>query len=475
MSRYRTASRAVSGRVRRRLAGLRRLAPRTPDFQEPYEGPLIRNRRFLALWAAQGIAQTSNTALQFVLLILILEKTDSSIAGSGLIISMAAPAVVFGLVSGVLVDRWDKRNVMLLTSALRAVLTVLLVIGDVSVASIYAIAFLTATMGQFFLPAAMASVPSVVSRRQLLAANSAFQVSITVAQLVGMVVLAPLMLKAFGFTASYIVAGVLILTTVPMIARLPALPPEVGFSSERWRDRLGAVPAELHAAWRTVRADRLTTLALVQLSGGGMLLFLFALLVPRFVKDILEIDADNSVFVFWPIGVGALLAIRMLPWLGRRYSSTGIVTVALFALTVIMFAFGGINFFVDFLQERQPFGILGPDQVGGVSLLVFITLLFAFPMGIAYGLVNAPAQTELHLRAPPSMRGRVFAAQLMLANAVSMIVLLVIGGTADAIGIEIVLFMVAGIVLFLALLSVHMRRAAVAEAAEAAPTDGASA
>ena len=67
------------------------------------------------------------------------------------------------------------------------------------------------------------------------------------------------------------------------------------------------------------------------------------------------------------------------------------------------------------------------------------------------------------------MRGRIFAAQLMLANGVSMVVLLAVGGIADAIGIERVLFVVAGITLFLALVSVQMRRLAARQTAPPAP------
>ena len=38
-------------------------------------------------------------------------------------------------------------------------------------------------------------------------------------------------------------------------------------------------------------------------------------------------------------------------------------------------------------------------------------MLFAGPLGLTYAMVNAPAQTVLHERAPPEMRGRVFGAQ----------------------------------------------------------------
>lgn len=434
---------------------------------EPADGeeiPLFRNRNFVALWAAQGLSQTINTGLQFVLLILIVERFESSIAGSGLIIAMAAPPVVFGLISGIVVDRFDKRTVLVVTNAVRGVVTTLLIFADVSVASIYAVAFVTATMGQFYLPAASATVPSFVPHRQLLAANSVFQLTTVTAQLLGMVMVAPLMLKLFGFDASYLVAGFALLSTVPMLMLLPRLHPDRTFDSESWRHRARTVPGELRDAWTMIRADRITTLAMLQLSTGGMLLFMFALLVPRFVKDVLEKNPDDSVFIFWPVGLGAILALRLLTVLGRRYSPTGIVTVGLFGLAAAIAAMGAVDFLVDFLQDEQPWGRLGPDQVLGESLLVVVVIILAFPMGIAYALVNAPAQTVLHERAPADMRGRVFSAQLMLANAISMFALLFIGALTDAMGVAAVLFVVGVATLAMAFFSVYMRRLAHGEA-----------
>ena len=362
---------------------------------------LLRNHDFVALWFAQGFSLVVNTALQFVLLILIVEKTGSSIAGSGLIIFLAAPPVVFGPISGIVVDRIDKRRVLMVTNVVRGVATLLLLVGDVSVASIYAVAFVTATMGQFNLPAAQAAVPAFVPRAQYLSANSLFQLTTAVGQLLGMVLVAPLMLKLLGFDASYIVGGVLILVTVPVLARLPALPPTAERVGDTWRGRLRAVPRDLRDTWEVVRGDRLTQLAMLQLSVGGMLLFMFALLVPRFVVDVLQRPPDDSVFVFWPVGLGALLALRALPVLGRRYSPTGIVTVGLLGLTVSIGAFGAINFLVDAL-ESTPVGL---DNVEGDVLFIAVTLVLAFPMGITYAMVNAPAQTVLHERAPAALRG----------------------------------------------------------------------
>jgi len=85
-------------------------------------------------------------------------------------------------------------------------------------------------------------------------------------------------------------------------------------------------------------------------------------------------------------------------------------------------------------------------------------MLFAGPLGLAYAMVNAPAQTVLHERAPPEMRGRVFGAQLALASLVAIIPLLLVGAVVDLYGVSIVLLMIAAVVAVAAAVSVLLTR-----------------
>jgi hypothetical protein len=68
-------------------------------------------------------------------------------------------------------------------------------------------------------------------------------------------------------------------------------------------------------------------------------------------------------------------------------------------------------------------------------------------------LLNAPAQTVLHERAPPEMRGRIFATQVVSANFISLMPLLVIGAVTDWLNVPVVLLLVAAWVLGMALVS----------------------
>jgi MFS family permease len=82
-----------------------------------------------------------------------------------------------------------------------------------------------------------------------------------------------------------------------------------------------------------------------------------------------------------------------------------------------------------------------------------LVMLFAGPMGFFYSLLNAPAQTVLHERAPPEMRGRIFATQVISANFISLLPLLVIGAITDLVKVPLVLFMLGVSLLSLAALS----------------------
>jgi MFS family permease len=96
---------------------------------------------------------------------------------------------------------------------------------------------------------------------------------------------------------------------------------------------------------------------------------------------------------------------------------------------------------------------LNPTRFLRVSILQFLVMCFAAPMGFFYAMLNVPAQTILHERAPPEMRGRIFATQVVSANFISLIPLLLIGAITDLLNITVVLAMLAVVVMGLAVIS----------------------
>src|SRR5689334_22907494 len=82
----------------------------------------LRQRNFALLWFAGLISVAGNWMLRIALPIVVLQMTGSVAAISGVVMATVAPTLLFGLVAGVFVDRWDRRWVMVVASLLQGVL-----------------------------------------------------------------------------------------------------------------------------------------------------------------------------------------------------------------------------------------------------------------------------------------------------------------------------------------------------------------
>ncbi len=420
------------------------------------ERAVLSNRRFRSLWLAQLLSQIAQNAILFTLLIVVLTKTNSTTDTSILVLSYVVPSLLFGMVGGVLVDRWRKRDILIATNAFRSLAAIAFLLSKDHVEAIFAVNIVFSAVGQFFATAEVATVPSLVPKNQLMAANSLVSLAWTGAQFIGMVFIAPIFLKTFGVDALFLVTA---LSFVAASVLTRSLPKDVGAhqAGEAVEPRAPqAAPRELAKALRLLRSDPASCLAMAQLTLSSSLVLLFAVLVPRFMQEVLDVRPDDAVYVFAPTGVGAILGLRLLPWLAQRIGKDRLVAFGLIGLAVCLVAMGLVQNMAAALQRTEDLNPFGAERLGGLSLLVALTMIVAGPLGLAYAMVNAPAQTVLHERAPPEMRGRVFGAQLALASLAAIIPLLLVGAVADIYGVSFVLFAIAVVVAALAALSLHV-------------------
>ena len=127
-------------------------------------GGIFRNRAFLALWAAQILSQVAANATTFALIVLVSELTKSNTSSSILILLAILPAVLFGVAAGVVVDRTDRKRVLVVTNALRALAMLPLLVFGESVSTAYVVNFLVAGITVFFVPAEAETIPAIAPR-----------------------------------------------------------------------------------------------------------------------------------------------------------------------------------------------------------------------------------------------------------------------------------------------------------------------
>ncbi|HET9477218.1 MAG TPA: MFS transporter, partial [Dehalococcoidia bacterium] len=172
---------------------------------------LLSDKNFASLWLSQGIAQTASNAMLFSLLVVILSITGSSVHTSLLVLSFTLPSIPMGIVVGVVLDRVRKDSVLVVTNLARAGFCVLFFFFHGNEWVIYGISLGFATAGLFFNPAVVSLIPSLVSRERLVSANSLYNFTLTGSQLVGIVFLAPTILKLLHADGMFIAAAVLFL------------------------------------------------------------------------------------------------------------------------------------------------------------------------------------------------------------------------------------------------------------------------
>jgi MFS family permease len=429
-----------------------------PRSRPPKTRPVLTNRSFLLLWLAQLISQSAQNAILFTLLVIVTKLTKGSTFTSVLVLSFVVPSVVFGIFSGVVVDLWSKRLLLIYTNVARMLLAVCFLLARDHVSLLILISIFFATSSQFFGTTDAVTVPSVVPKEQLMAANSMFSMAVTGSQLLGMIILAPILLPTvgeawlFAITTAMFAASVVCAVLMPPIADDDDAPdrsmPTLG--------ELRAAAGDYMHTLRTLSKDAVSTLALIHYATGSSLVLLFAVLVPRYMQAILKISPDKAVTIFAPVGVGAILGLRALPMIAARFGKNRTVIIGMVGLSLSVVAIGAVDPIARLLKTTEDFNPFGSDRAGGLSILVLLTMAFAGPMGFAYALVNAPAQTVLHERAPAEMRGRVFAAQVVLANAVGILPLIAAGSIADIYGVSPVLFAIAAVMATIAGVSIYL-------------------
>jgi MFS family permease len=411
--------------------------------------PVLQNRAFLRLWMAQISSQTAQNVIWWALFIQTAAITDRSPLGIGATILMVQlPTILFAGLSGVLVDRFSKRSILISSNAVRALGCLGYLVFANNLGMLLGITFFVSVINQPFQPAETATIPILVEEQQLLAANALFQLTFMGSQVVGYALGVPLV-GLIGSRETFIVGIVALVFAAVVLVPLPAV--------TRMR-RLSTAESVQHAALqmlremaevvRVVTRDLQLTVALVQLSLAPAVLLVLAELGPRYVQDLLDMGQTNAmILLIAPAGAGLGIGLFLIDRLGERMPKGRVATIALMAIGLAIAALGVAPNVSGFLFSSMHLG----RQLGASLITVPISLV----LGLATALLNAPAQTIVQQRADDHLRGRVLAVQQALAAAVTIPPLLAVALVGQLLSVSETLLIVAAVLVVAALASAH--------------------
>jgi MFS family permease len=243
--------------------------------ETPLHRPLSRNANFVLLVGGQFVSQIGDRLAMVAFPWLVYTTTRSALSTGVVLALFTLPYVLFGAFAGGVLDRVDKRAVMVAADIARGGLVLAVPVAAAhSMATVFVLAFLTACATVFFDPGLMALLPDVVSDPDLMRANSVLAASAHVTEIVGY--------SAAGFIVFYLSTGttfmvdaatfgVSALTLLAMtLKRPPEAGEEAGAGGGASRPRLSPETREGMAfLWRHVGLRDNTILTLAVVAGVG--------------------------------------------------------------------------------------------------------------------------------------------------------------------------------------------------------------
>ncbi|NQT97096.1 MAG: MFS transporter [Candidatus Marinimicrobia bacterium] len=150
---------------------------------------LPERKNIFLIWLAQLISSAGDAIYQIALIWLVLDITGSNTITGLVVLSAYLPAMLFGLMAGVMADRYNRIRLMLLSNFSQAftviLIPVLLSLGYENVYLVGILAFVRSSFGTIFPPALNAFIPTIVPANYLVRVNSLLATSAQLAYLIG--------------------------------------------------------------------------------------------------------------------------------------------------------------------------------------------------------------------------------------------------------------------------------------------------
>ncbi|MDR7518770.1 MAG: MFS transporter, partial [Armatimonadota bacterium] len=394
---------------------------------------LMRHRNYAWLWSAQLVSLIGDRFHWVAISLWVFAETGSALSVSYAIMALLIAPALVGFYAGVLVDRVDRRRIMVAADLVRAGLVAAIPwLMEQGIGWVYLDLFLISSASAFFRPAMFAAIPQSVPKARLLQANAFFASMDSSTEVFGPA-LAGLVVASLGYAAAMYVDAASYLISAAFIAMLrldrvgpsgaetarlsgSAAAPVMGSQGVVLPARAylsavaqqGGIVGSLREGLRYIRGDRIQVALVALLVGGFWVAGLNSLQTPL-AKGVLGVT-DRQFGWFQSVwGMGFIAASLLLAWYGGRFPKGQAIVFGYLLWAVAAGAVG--------LSPNYGMLIVSGFWVGFANMLVFVNVA-----------------TLMMEHTPEDMMGRVVTARQILVALIRVAALLGFGALADLFG-----------------------------------------
>lgn len=407
---------------------------------------ILASRDFRRLWYAQFVSGVGDWLVIGFLMPLVTKLSGgSSFAVAGILIAKIVPALVLSSFTGVLVDRFDRRRVMIVADLVRALLALSLVFTD-SLAIIYLAVLLMETASLFFWPARNAFIPHLVDEEDITSANGLAYTTQQASMLIGLT------------AAAGILAGFEAAVRAVMAANLPIVDQLVGLAAPALLGpRAGVVLDTFTFLFSAAMIWSIGVKAAAPKRGGELDLALIGRDVVesfRFLAAHRELRGLLVTIGLAILGGGAIIPVGttfvqenltgQLPF-ADRFEQLQQLTATPTTFMLVAMATGMVvgALVVPRVEQRVRLQLLFAGSVGafGASLLGFASVdtywvasIFGALAGTCIATVTVAGNSYVIRTTADELRGRVFTALESVVRVALLLSMIVMAPLADVIG-----------------------------------------
>lgn len=400
---------------------------------------------FSYLLISEFFSQFAMNLLNFILLIVVFQLSGSNIAVAGVVLSFTIPSIVFGILAGVYVDRWNKKNVLVYTNVLRALAALPLIFISSELFIIYVLSFLISLITQFFIPAETPIIPLLVPKKNLITANAFFSMGIFGSIIIAYALSGPLLLF-FGKTNVFILITILFVFSAFFAFLIKLRIPKQNL------DLKINIFEEIKDAFAFMAAKDKIYHSIFLLTLLQTLILVIAVIGPSYAEDILRIDVEKFPALFvTPAVIGMSIGAVLIGNFWHKRSKQALAKIGLLVIGFVMllFPYGYIfssKEIVDKVNDNLPSFMI----INDIHLMIFLAVI----IGFAFSLVFIPTNTLIQEETTDRQRGKIYGSMNALVGIVSLIPVLGAGALADLIGVSRVITLIGISVILIALLRI---------------------
>ncbi|MBI2103771.1 MFS transporter [Candidatus Woesebacteria bacterium] len=379
------------------------------------------------MWSSQILSQLTINIMNFLVLVHIYERTNSTIAASFIWVAYGIPAIIVGPVAAAAVDMYDRRRILFISNLTQALVVLAYAFLYQRFAYLsYGVVLAYSVMDQFYVPAESATLPSVVKEEELPRANGLFFISQQSAAILGFG-LAGVISEVVGYGSAVLAGSILLFLAFIATTKLPRQK-ALKLNGRTVESKVWQFFDRMHEGYSFIRHRKTVLFPFLFLMWLQVSLAIMVVNMPVIGDQIVKTKPSLSgVLMVVPGGLGALIGTFIVSRVIAKVRKKKIIETALIGICT---SFVLVSIVVPIL----------PFWPGRLLLIGSFILV-----GISYVSALIPALTFMQTQTPKELMGRLFGNFWFLTTIATLMPVLFAAVVTELLGVTLLLVILGAV------------------------------